>query len=148
MLESLIASIAKRMCDTGNITKVYFDEVSEGFLTPSLYFPPAEQTAAGDTITTIKYDNVLFVKAFEQNTAAAMALAEKITHAISTERNLIPILQIDGSETGKSLRLKDLSYKRVEVGVAQIQVRFQSVYAYSLQTQQKAAKIVWQMGLK
>lgn len=148
MLEALIASIAKKMCDTASVTKVYFDQVTEVFVTPSLYFPPSEQTAAGDTLTTFKYDNVLYVKVFEQNTKTAMALAEKITHSISLERNLIAILNKDGSDTGKKLRLKDLSYKKTEVGVAQIYIRFESVYAFTSQTQPKVAKIVWQMGLK
>lgn len=143
MLEAEVASIAKKLCDISGIQNLYFDEVREGFKRPSFYFPPVEQTAIGDTLTSFAYDNAMFVKVFDKTTKEAMRMAEMVTHAVSLGRNIIPIMSQDGELTGKVFRIKDLSYKSVEIGVAQLYIRWKSTYAFAEGSHNKAAKMVF-----
>lgn len=143
MLEAEVASIAKKMCDISEIENVYFDEVREGFKRPSLYFPPVEQTAIGDTLTSFAYDNAMFVKVFDKTTKGAMSIAEQITHAVSVGRNIIPFMSEEGEPTGKVFRIKDVSYKSVDVGAAQLYIRWKSIYSFTEATHNKVAKMVF-----
>ncbi len=148
MLEEEVSSIAKKMFDISGIQNIYFDEVQEGFKRPSFYFPPVEQAVIGDTISTFAYDNAMFVKVFDKTTKAAMRLAEQMTHSISAGRNLIPLMSEAGELTGKVFRIKDISYKAVDVGAAQLYIRWKSIYAFTEGTYTKAAKLIFNVLLK
>ncbi len=134
MLECEIISIAKTMCDIAGIKKIYFDEVAEGFCIPSLYFPAAEQDFEGDTLTAYRYDTTLFVKVFDKTNKKAINIAEKITNNIAKHKLLIDIIDKSGEKTGKKLRLKAISCKKLDIGVAQIMVRFQTSFPYNSET--------------
>ncbi|WP_206458703.1 hypothetical protein [Anaerovorax sp. IOR16] len=148
MLENLIASITKRMCDIANIKKVYFDEVDDGFVSPSIFIPTAEQAPQGDTLTSFRFDTALYFKVFANTTKEAVKLAENITTQISKHKNIINILNEDGSNTGETFRLKSISCKKADTGIAQIYVRFQTVFAFDVDTSPNAAQIVWNTGIK
>lgn len=148
MLEAEVASIAKKMCDISEIQNVYFDEVREGFKRPSLYFPPVEQTVIGDTLSSFAYDNAMFVKVFDKTTKDAMSLAEQITHTISLGRNIIPFMSEAGELTGKVFRIKDISYKAIDIGTAQLYIRWKSVHVFTKETYNKAANLVFTILLK
>lgn len=148
MLEAEVASIAKKMCDISGIENIYFDDVREGFKRPSLYFPPVEQTVLGDTLTTFAYDNAMFVKVFDKSTKNAMNIAEQITHAVSIGRNIIPFISEEGEPTGKVFRIKDVSYKSVDVGTAQLYIRWKSIHAFAEGTHAKAANLVFNILFK
>lgn len=148
MLEVQVASIAKRMFDISGIQKIYFDEVEEGFKRPSLYFPPVEQTVTGDTLTTFAYDNAMFVKVFDKTTKLVMEKANQITHAILSNRNLIPIVDEIGQPTGDKFRLRDTSYRAIDIGTAQLYIRWKSSYPYTTTTYTKASQFTFNILLK
>lgn len=148
MLEEEVASIAKKMYDISGIQNMFFDEVQEGFKRPSFYFPPVEQTVIGDTLNTFAYDNAMFVKVFDKTTKDAMGIAEQITHSISMGRNIIPLMSEAGVLTGKVFRIKDISYRAVDVGAAQLHIRWKSIYAFTRSTYSKAANLVFNVLLK
>ena len=148
MLENLIASITKEMCVISNINKVYFDEVEENFTTPSICIPSAEQIPKGDTLTSIGFDTSIFFKIYADSTNKAIALAEAITLQISKQKNLIHILNIDGDKTGETFRLKSIDCKKADIGIAQIYIRFETIFSYDVDTSPNVAKIIWNTGIK
>lgn len=148
LLEAEVASIARKMNSISAVQNIYFDEVPEGFSYPSFYFPPVEQTTKGDTLLTFAYDNVLFIKVFAKSTKAAMQMAHAITHSISREKNLIPIVNEDGTYSTDKLRLKNISFKSVETGAAQIYVRWHSVHEYLQPTYSKTANHIFNLSIK
>ncbi len=148
MLEEEVASIAKKMYDISGIQNMFFDEVKEGFKRPSFYFPPVEQTAIGDTLNTFAYDNAIFVKVFDKTTKGAMEIAEQITYSITRERNQIPFVNEAGELTGSVFRLKDISYQSIDVGVAQLYIRWKSIYAFTRSVYSKAANLVFNVLIK
>lgn len=149
MLADEVASIAKKMYDITNIQDILFDEVQEGFKRPSLYFPPVEQETTDDTLSTFAYDNSMYVKVFGDTTKAAMEIAEQITHAVNCGRNLIPVVNVDGEPTGQKFRLRNISYRAIEIGTAQLYVRWKSVYAYAPgETHTTATKMIFNILTK
>ncbi len=148
MLEDEVASIAKKMYDITGIQDIYFDEVREGFKRPSLYFPAPEQEPAADTLSSFAYDNAMYVKVFGDTTKAAMEIAQQVIHEVSRRRNLIPVVDDDGEPTGKRFRLSSISSKAIEVGTAQVYVRWKSVYDYAGEAHTRAAKMFYNIIFK
>ncbi|TCX51930.1 MULTISPECIES: hypothetical protein [unclassified Dehalobacter] len=149
MLADELASIAKKMYDITSIQDIYFDEVTEDFKVPSLYFPPVEQEPLGDTLSTFAYDNAVYIKVYGATTKAAMAIAEQIIHVISCGRNLIPVVDEEGDPTGQKFRLRGISYKAIEVGAAQLYVRWESVWSYTPgEEHTRAARMVFNILTK
>ncbi len=147
MLAEEIAAIARKMYDSSAVS-ILFDEAEEGFKRPSLYFPPVEQTPRGSSLSTFGFDNVLYIKLFGETTRSAMEAAQKIAYQIAAEKNLIPLVNESGAATGRVLRLKEISCKKVDTAAAQLTVRWLSVYAYTEETGQQAANFIANMSLK
>lgn len=148
MLEQEVASIAKRIYDISKVEDIYFDEVEEGFNYPSFYFPPVEQEALGDTLLTFKYDNALFVKVFEKSTTEAMSLAHRVVDALTRDKNRIAFVNEDGTYSGDKFRTRDISYKSIDKGVAQIYFRWSSIHEYDQPTYSKTVKTIFNISTK
>jgi len=109
--------------------KVYTEEVPENFEVPSLYFSTAFDFDSNDTVTTFMKTYSLPVKLFHFGKHQAKSEAERITDAISKKRNIIPLLNEDGSFAGQYIRIKRIE-TRVTDSVASITVNWDSRYHY------------------
>jgi len=131
-LEQEIASIMKYMLVKAGNPSPYYDEVPEGFLIPSAYFPPPEITSKGDTLSTYALSYVWFIKFFHTDTPSAYALGISVLMALQNGRRLIPLINEDGDYTGRGFRLKDPALKKIDgsPGVTQLELSWDSSQPY------------------
>lgn len=139
MLEQEIASIIMFTLEKSGNPTPYYDEVIEGFLLPSVYFPPPEVGSSGDTLATYALNYTLFVKFFHVDTRQAHENGLAVLTAIRAARNLVPLIDEDGKKTGRGFRLKDPSLKKVDgtPGVAQLELSWDSPRPYNATNAQK-----------
>lgn len=148
MVEQELASIAKYMNGITGINNIYFDEVPEGFKRPSLYFPVLEQITRGDTLTSFAYMNTWFIKVFDKETKPAFTTASNIVDTICKNKNLIPLVNEDGSPTGKGIRLKEIKLNKLDIGTIQIQVDWDSVYEFKEESYLKMQSFYFDIQIK
>lgn len=148
MIEQEIGSIAKYMYDVSGIENIYFDEVPQNFKRPSLYFPTPIQIQRGDTVNTYAYMNSLFVKVFDKKTKESYGKAAAIVSSISRNRNLIPLFKEDGTQENKGIRIKKVSTKKLDIGTIQIELQWDSVFAYTEETYVKVQRFYFDMKEK
>ncbi len=142
LLEQELASIIKYTLDNSGVSAPYYYSVPEGFIVPAVYFPAPEITSRGETFSTYALEYVWFIKFFHSTTQDAYALALKVLTALKKQRNLVPLLNEDGSKTGEYLRLNDPSVKAVDTGVAQLALTWTSRRPYDREKVQKM--VVWE----
>ncbi len=116
ILEQELASIIRFILDaTTGLTPYYWD-VPEGFVVPSVFFPPPVTTSDGDTFTTYALGYEWYIKFFASTDGEAQTSAMTALDAICAARRLIPIIDEQGAPTGRGIRLKDPAVKRVDDG--------------------------------
>lgn len=140
MLEQEIASIIKYILDEAGNPSPYYYEVPQNFVVPAAYFPTPEISTRGETFRTYAMEFNWFIKFFHNTTQEAYNLAFTPFTAIKANRNLIPLISTDGSQTGEKLRIKDPSLNTIDQGVAQIQINWISRRPYNREYAQKMQK--------
>lgn len=137
LLEQEIASImAFALKYAGNPAPYYYD-VPENFQVPAMYFPQPEIDTGGETFRTYAMRYAWYINVFHKTTEDAFALAWKVLTALKQQRNLVPLLDEDGSKAGSGLRLNDPSAKVIETGIAQITLTWTSRRPYDCEDAQK-----------
>lgn len=131
MLEQEIASIIKFTLDNAGNPAPYYNEVKENFAVPSIYFPSPEIDTDGETFSTYRLGYSWFVKVFHKTTEDAYAMALKVLLALKGARNCVPIIGTDGTPTGEYLRLKDPAIKKLDSGVYQLKIEWDSRRPYN-----------------
>lgn len=111
--------------------KVYDLEVPVNFEIPSMYFPPPRPTTSNDTNQTYMKSYVLSVKLFHIDSRRAYSEAESIVDAISSDRNVIPLLNENGTFAENYVRITNLDLRVDDSGVAIIVVNWDSRYYYN-----------------
>lgn len=130
-LEQETASIiAFVLAAAGNPTP-YYHEMKEDFAVPSCYFPSPEIVSSGDTLSSFNLRYSIFIKAFHKTTEDAYAMARDVLCALQANRNLVPLLNPDGGRSREGLRIRDSEIKRVDSGVYQISIEWDSRRPYS-----------------
>ncbi|QNK87749.1 phage portal protein [Sporosarcina sp. resist] len=109
--------------------KVYTKEVPENFVVPSFYFPTPFSFDSNDTTSTFMKTYNLPVKLFHKDAQQANSEAERIADTVRRKRMLIPLINPDGSGTGKFIRITRIE-TRITEGVASIIVNWDSRYHY------------------
>jgi hypothetical protein len=84
-----------------------------------------------------------YINIFCATTEDAYALAWKVLTALKQKRNLVPLLNEDGSKAGRCLRLNDPSIKAIDNGVAQISLSWTSRRPYDQDDTQKM--VYWEV---
>lgn len=146
MLEQEFASIIKYILDEAGNPSPYYYEVPENFVVPAVYFPVPEISTRGETFRTYAMEYNWFIKFFHNTTQEAYSLAFDALTAIKGNKNLIPLIGNEGSQTGENLRIKDPSLNTIDRGVVQIQINWISRRPYNREYAQKMQKyyIEWQ----
>lgn len=108
----------------------YYYNVPEKYAVPSCYFPVPEVNSYGDTFTTYALDYSWGINFFHNKTQDAYPYAIRTLEAIRRERNLIPLVNKDGSEAGTGLRINDPVIKVVDEGAIQLFISWRSHRPY------------------
>lgn len=131
MLEQEVASIIKFTLDNAGNPAPYYEEIKQDFIVPSCYFPSPEIDTDGETLLTYRKRYSWFIKFFHNTTGGAYAMALAVLEALKGARNLVPLIANDGTETGENLRIKDPSIKKIDSGVYQLYIEWDSRRPYN-----------------
>lgn len=145
--EQEIASIMAFALEHADSPSPYYYDVPESFKYPAMYFPQPEITTAGETFRTYAMRYAWYINIFHDTTENAYALAWKVLTALKQRRNLVPLIDEDGTAltgSGSKLRLDDPSIKVVDVGVAQITLTWTSRRPYTYDEAQKMVE--WEVN--
>lgn len=142
MLEQGLASAVRYIQDIVTPgTKTYFDDLPERFYVPSIYFPAP--LSVGDFAT---LQSRCMEYAFEcwfmasSNWDACMEANKALEH-IMIDGCLIPIVDQDGSKTGKHLRITKPKTRKIDDGIFQLSF-FLKEYFRSDNNSDKLARMV------
>lgn len=137
LLEQEIASIMAFALQYADNPSPYYYDVPENFQYPAMYFPQPEIGTGGETMRTYAMRYSWYINIFCKTTEDAFALAWQVLTALKRKRNLVPLLNEDGSKAGGGLRLDDPSVKVVDNGVAQLTLSWTSRRPYDTENVQK-----------
>lgn len=130
MLEQEIASVIKFVLDSAGNPAPYYNEVKENFVVPSIYFPAPEIDTDGESFVSYRLQYSWYIKLFHKTTEDAYAMALKVLLAIKGARNCIPLIAEDGNPAGESLRLDDPAILKLDSGVFQLKLTWDSRRPY------------------
>lgn len=127
MLEQEMASIAKFILSTANMAKPYYNRIQEGFVIPSIFFPPAEIESSAFSLSSHEITYAWVVKFFGYNTENANSMAIQAMYEIVRNRCIIPLYDLAGNLTGVKIHIKYPEAKIIEEGVAQLYIQWSVV---------------------
>lgn len=136
MLEKEVASIIKFILDSAGNPTPYYHNMPESFAVPSVYFPSPEISFEPDTFSTYGADYMMFANFFHCSTELAYELALPVFHSINAARKLIPLIDINGKNTGYYARIKDIQLKKADECAYQLQVNWVSRRPYNCEEAQ------------
>lgn len=139
MLEQEIASIMKYTLEKAGNPTPYYDQVPESFFIPSVYFPVPEVSTTGDTLSTFALEYAMFVKFFDVSIVRCFAMTQRVLLAIRKDRNLVPLVDGNGAQIGRGVRLHDPSCRQVQhaESAIQLELRWDSRRAYDAPVHEK-----------
>ncbi|WP_121639381.1 phage portal protein [Virgibacillus sp. Bac330] len=110
--------------------KIYELAVPTDFVVPSMYFPSPRVFDGNDSNQTYMKTYNLSIKLFHHDSKQAYREAENIAEKINGNRNVIPLLDIKGLETGDYIRFTRVEVRIGDRGVANIILHWDSRYYY------------------
>lgn len=132
MIEQEMASIIKFVLNSAGDPSPYYWDIPQHFTIPAVYFPPPEIETGGETLLTYNMDYVWYIKLFDKTEQGAYALGNAVVTAIRAARNLIPLIEQDGSEVkGSWVRVNDPKLKILDDGAAQLTICWRSRRPYN-----------------
>lgn len=130
-LEQEIASIIAAAQRIAGDIGYYYWNLPESFRYPAMYFPQPEITTGGDTLGTYASEYAWYINVFAETTEQAHRIGLAVLTALKRARNYVPLLNEDGTNTGKKLRLKDPALRCVDAGVVQLTIEWTSRRSYA-----------------
>lgn len=131
-LEQAFASIIRYVQDHATAgDKLYFDELPESFVVPSIYFPvPVTESskATFDTWLTEIYVDVWFMGATDW---AASNEACKIRDALLSDECCIDIYEVNGNTSGKKMRLTPPRTSKISERCMKLTVRLRHYHGFT-----------------
>ena len=142
-LEQSLASAVRYIIDNDvEGSKAYFDEIPEKFYVPSVYFPVPYVEGQKATLrsfrNTITFDAWVMAGTDWDAETRAAALRD----AIMLDGLAIPIIEIDGTATGKALKTQEPTQRRVDEGIVCVSIPIKD-YFYREEEHTKADNIVY-----
>ena len=132
MLEQEMASIIRYVLDNAGGPAPYYWNVPQHFSVPAAYFPPPELTTGGETFLTYWTDSAWYIKLFHRTGQGAYSAGNAVVQAIRAARNLIPLIEQDGTViAGEWVRVKDPKLKVLDDGAAQLTIGWRSRRPYN-----------------
>lgn len=142
-LEQSLASAVRYILDNDvEGTKAYFDEIPEKFYVPSVYFPVPY--VEGRKATLRSYQNTFTFDAWVMAGTDwdAEARAASLRDAIMLDGLAIPIIAVDGTETGKALKTQEPTQRRIDEGIVCVSIPMRD-YFYLGVERTKAENLVF-----
>lgn len=131
-LEQEVASIMMFALKAGGNPSPYYYDVPEQFKFPAMYFPQPEIITRGETFRTYASEYAWYINIMAETTEAAQEIGLEVLTQLKRARNLVPIVDEAGNLTGRKLRLKDPSLRKVDTGVVQLTLEWTSRRPYDL----------------
>lgn len=124
-LEQSLAAVVRFIQDNSEEgTKLYFDEIPENFYVPSVYFQipyTAGRKATLSSYCTTMTMNIWFMAHMDWD---AQAQAAEMRDEIMLHDCRIPVVDEEGKETGKTLRVTPPSTRKIDEGIVQLSLSF------------------------
>jgi hypothetical protein len=130
MLEQELASIIHTVLDKAGDVTPYYHQQAKDFQIPSIFFPVPEKFSGSFSLSSYEISFLWLIKVYATDTMSAYEIASNVLEDIVSHRNLIPLYNMDGSLTGKSLRVKFPRLRKVEEGIVQLQIEWDSIRGY------------------
>ena len=142
MIDQELASIINFVLGAAPVGVIpYYYQMREDFSVPSIFFPPPEFTAEGDTLASYRFEFVWYIPIFAADDADAYSIAHTVANTLMAHRRLVPIIDEAGELTGKCLRMDEPSVKALEQegvsGMAQLTLRWKSRRPYNAEDAKK-----------
>lgn len=135
MLDQELASIIHTVLEAANNPTPYYQNVPEGFDVPSVFFPVPEKFAGSSSLSSYEISYMWFIKFYASESADAFIMASNVLEHIVSRRNAIPLYNTDGTLTGKSMRIDFPRIRKIEDGVIQMQIEWNSIRPYHVDTE-------------
>ena len=119
-----IASIMKYITEKSNDITVYYNNIPEGFLVPSVYFSVPENNTHGDTLNTYTLSYNMNVMFFHKTSNEAHTIALSVLTAIKRDRNFIKFIDIDGMKLNEGIKINDPKIDLVDNGAVKLSISF------------------------
>ena len=142
MLEQKVASLAHFIRPF--VTKEYFMNVPENFATPSAFFPIPEISCVEHSLSSYMTKYQLYLKVFDKNSFAAWEVVTEIVKAIKKAGKRIPLYDVKGKKTGKRFKLMDADTKKLDEGVIQLSLSWNTFGYYDMSEYQKAIRLYFE----
>ena len=126
-----MASIARAIQTILPNHKCFYEDLQEGYTSPAIFFPIPDVETYDVSLDAHSYEYSWFVKIFDVSDTKAWEAGEKIQRLFKNNRNLIPIVSIDGTVTDNCFRISNTTLKRVDFHVMQVYIRWKSIYTIS-----------------
>lgn len=131
MIEQEMASIIKFVLDEAGGPAPYYWNVPRHFELPAAYFPTPEIETGGETFLTYNMDYAWYIKLFHKTGQGAYSIGNAVVNALRARRNLVPLIEQDGSEiAGSWVRVDDPKLKVLDDGAAQLTICWRSRRPY------------------
>jgi len=137
MLEQELASIIRMVLDAAGQVTPYYNNIFEKFAVPSIFFPIPEKDSWSNSLSSYEISYMWFLKVFAADTQSADEIASNVLEHIVSNRNRIPLYNMDGSLNGKSLLVKVPKLRNIEEGIVQIQIDWSCIRAYYQEPSEK-----------
>lgn len=129
-LEQEVASImAFALSGAGSPSPYYYD-VPEQFNFPAMYFPQPEISTRGETFRTYASEYAWYINILCETTQEAHERGLALLTKLKQARNLVPVIDTEGNDTGEKLRLNDPALKNIDTGVVQVTIEWTSRRPY------------------
>ena len=145
MLNQEMASVIHYILGKIGEIKPYYNEIPEGFRLPAVYFPPPGISSRGDTLSSYALGYTWLIRFYHEDTPSAYNLGLPALEAIQGTRGLIPLIDETGADTGRCFRVNNPALHRTDgkIGLAQLELSWDSPRLYDERDYQKIAKVNW-----
>lgn len=135
MLDQELASIIHTVLAAADNPTPLYHNVPEGFAVPSVFFPVPEQFGGSSSLSSYEISYMWFIKFFASESADAYSMASNVLEHIVSRRNAIPLYDTEGELIGKSMRIGYPRIRKIEDGVVQMQIEWNSIRPYYEETE-------------
>lgn len=130
-MEQISAGIAKFVLEQcGEQVFPYYNDLKQGFRVPAVFFPRVENDNEPSDLDSYSMGYSWFIKFFHTSTEMAYNLAKNVLNKLVGGRYYIPIVDEQGENTGKNIRIKRAEIKKVDDCVYQMWLVWSEIYEY------------------
>lgn len=130
MLQQFVGSIKKYFYDRNQVS-IYDKELPETINIPSMYFPQPNVLPLPYTKGSYQNTYTMNVQIIEKDTPTAMTIAEEIAQTIRENKYQIPLVNEDGTASGKYITFSTVACERMEEGIVQVRLEWEKEFNYN-----------------